>query len=341
MLRLIDANLNRASEGLRTLEDVARFVLNDARLSADLKSLRHDLTQEYAPHQKALLSARDSARDVAAFVEQESEARRTGVSDIVTASARRVEESLRVLEEFAKLPDSVLESDRFKRARFALYDLERELTGRLLRQGRRVSGLYVIVDPEALQGRDEVAVAEKAISGGARAVQLRDKRRSKIETLRRANELRALCARYDALFIVNDHLDVALASVADGLHLGHDDFPVSTTRQFLSIDTIVGRTTRTVESALQAERDGADYVAVGSIYPTGSKTDTHVVGLKRLREVKEAVSIPVVAIGGINASNVADVVAAGADSVAVLSAVAGAEDVEGAARRLSGAISSS
>lgn len=340
MLRLVDANLNRLSEGLRTLEDVARFLLNDARLTASFKSLRHELAHGHASLDKDRLSARDSAQDIAAFAEEEGEQRRGHVVEIVTANAKRAEESLRVLEEFAKLPGSVLESGKFKKARFALYDLERELTGKVLRHNRRVSGLYVIIDPELLQERSGVDVAEKAIRGGARAVQLRDKRRSKTEILHRANELRALCAHFDVLFIVNDHLDIALASGADGLHLGQDDLPLSAARRLLPIDTIIGCTTRTVESALRAQDEGADYVAVGSMYPTGSKTDTHVVGPGRLREVKEAISIPVVAIGGITADNAADVVAAGADSIAVISAVVGAEDVEGAARRLSGAIDS-
>ena len=115
MLRLIDANLNRISEGLRLLEDVARFILNDAALSAALKSLRHELLGEYSSFQKELLSARDSAQDVAAFAEEQMS--RTDLPAIVTANARRVEESLRVLEEISKLPDLALDPVKFKQAR--------------------------------------------------------------------------------------------------------------------------------------------------------------------------------------------------------------------------------
>ena len=334
MLRLVDANLNRMSEGLRTLEDVARFLLNDASLSAKLKSLRHRLAVEDASLKRNLLSARDSADDVGAFAEADSEAQRQDLPSIVTANARRVEESLRVLEEFAKLPEIMLESAIFKQARFALYEIERELTAKILRRQKRIAGLYVIIDPDALRGRDEVEVAQQAISGGAKAIQLRDKNRNKGEILSKARELKALCVKSDVLFIMNDYLDIAIASDADGLHLGQEDLPVSTARQLLPIDRIIGCSTKTIAAALQAQTDGADYVAVGSMYPTASKTDTHVVGLETLHQIREAISIPIVAIGGIDAKNAGEVMAAGADSVAVISAVLGAEDVEEAARQL-------
>ena len=322
------------SEGLRTLEDVARFLLNDASLSAKLKSLRHRLAVEDASLKRNLLSARDSADDVGAFAEADSEAQRQDIANIVTANARRVEESLRVLEEFAKLPQLMLQSSRYKEARFALYELERELAAKILRCEKGIAGLHVIIDPEALRGRDALEVAEKAIRGGARAIQLRDKHRNKGEILSKARELKALCARSNVLFIVNDYLDIAIASDADGLHLGQDDLPISAARQLLPIDTILGCSTRTRKGALQAQADGADYVAVGSMYPTPSKSDAQVVGLETLHQSREAIAIPIGAIGGTDAKSASEVMAAGADSIAVISAVLGAEDVEEAARRL-------
>jgi len=333
MLRLIDANLNRISEGLRLLEDVARFILNDSRITAELKSVRHGLAAEDSRLQEALLQARDSAGDVAAFAEEET--RRQALVDIVVANSKRVEESLRVVEEFAKLPEVMLDSSRFKKARFDLYQIEKGIIAKLLRQDKRVSGLYVIIDPEALRGRDELEVARQAIRGGAKAIQLRDKQRGKEEILARARELREVCTQFGVLFIVNDYFDIAIASGADGLHLGPSDLPISAARPLLPIDRIVGCSTITLEQALKAEADGADYVAVGSIYPTTSKAGAIVVGLETLRQIREAISIPIVAIGGIDESNATDAIKAGADSLAVISAVSGAEDVEAAARRLS------
>jgi len=332
MLRLIDANLNRISEGLRLLEDVARFILNDPHISAELKSLRHQLAAEDALLQKALLEARDSAGDVAAFAEEET--RRQDFQALIIANSKRVEESLRVVEEFAKLPEIMLDSSRFKKARFDLYRIEKNIVAKILRQDKRVSGLYVIIDPEALGGRDEMEVCRQAIHGGAKAIQLRDKKRSKGEILARAQELKGVCSQFGILFIVNDYLDIAIASGADGLHLGPGDLPISVARQLLPIDRILGCSTTTLEGALKAEADGADYVAVGSIYPTTSKAGAIVVGLERLRQIRAAISLPIVAIGGINEKNAAEVIQAGADSIAVIGAVSGAKDVTAAARRL-------
>lgn len=334
MQRAIDANLNRMNEGLRVLEDVSRFLLNDATLSAKLKSLRHQLAVDDLPTRASLLSSRDTTQDVGAFPHKEPGPCRRDLPGIVAANARRVEESLRVLEEFAKLPEAVLESARFKEARFALYDIERELTGKVLRRDKSIAGLYVIIDPEVAGDRNVAEVAEKAIRGGARLIQLRDKGRDKGEVLSRAHELKALCARRNVLFVVNDYLDVAIASDADGLHIGPEDLPVSTARRLLPIDRLLGRSARSIEVARQAEADGADYVAVGSMYATGSKADTVVVGIEMLRQIREAVSVPVVAIGGIAADNVSEVVAAGADAVAVIGAVVAADDIEQAARRI-------
>lgn len=336
MLRLIDANLNRISEGLRLLEDVARFILNDASLSTALKSMRHEILGQYFSLQKELLSARDSAEDVAAFAEEEM--RRADIPAIVTANARRVAESLRVLEEFYKLPQTYtsldLDPERFKKARFALYELERALTGKVLRHEKSIAGLYVIIDPEALGEKDAVEVCRQAIRGGSKAIQLRDKKRSKEKVLAGAQKLKEVCAEYDVPFIINDYLDIALACGADGLHLGQGDLPISVSRRLLPIDKILGCSITTLEEALKAEADGADYVAVGAIYPTLSKAGAIVVGLERLCQIRGAVSLPIVAIGGIDVKNAPAVVEAGADAVAVIGAILGAEDVEGAARRL-------
>lgn len=336
MLRLIDANLNRISEGLRLLEDIARFILNDAALSAALKSLRHELLGQHSSLQKELLSARDSAGDVAAFAEEDMH--RADLPAIVTANARRVEESLRVLEEIFKLPTSLnlpdLAPEKFKQARFTLYELERALTGKILRVEKRIAGLYVIIDPEALGGRDEQEVCRQAIRGGAKAIQLRDKKRSRAEILAAVQKLREVCAQHDVPFILNDYLDITLASGADGLHLGQGDLPVSVARRLLPIDKILGCSATTLEEALQAEADGADYIAVGAIYPTPSKEGAIVVGLERIRQIREAISLPVVAIGGIDGKNAPVVVEAGVDAIAVISAVCGAADVEEAARKL-------
>lgn len=337
VLRIFDANLNRIGEGLRVIEEIARFLLDDSDLTRRLKTMRHELAESHGS-QPNLLNARRSDEDVGAFVEVSQEAERQDLVAIVIANAKRVQESLRVLEEFSKLPaeTSTLDWTRFKQARFDLYELERLLISRLLRRGKieKLTGLYVIIDPEALGGRSEAQFATKAIRGGARVIQLRDKHRARAKILTVAQELARVCAESETLFIVNDYPDVAVAADADGVHIGQGDLPISAVRRILPIDKIIGCSTATLDEALQAQANGADYIAVGSIYPTLSKADIRLARLKTLRQVKDAVSVPVVAIGGINEQNTADVVAAGADCIAVISTIAGAENVELATRQL-------
>ncbi|HEY4712073.1 MAG TPA: thiamine phosphate synthase [Dehalococcoidia bacterium] len=347
LLRMIDANLNRSSEGLRILEDVARFLLNDADLSQRLKTLRHDLAQETKSLRVGLLSHRDSEHDVGRPHSNDREltmetASLRGLLDLVTANAKRVEESLRVIEELAKLPQisSMLNSAKFEQARFALYTLERDLISRISRRDKieRMTGLYVILDRQFLAGRDELDIAAQIIQGGARVIQLRDKSRfyrdKKGELLLVAQKLRELCSQADVLFIINDYLDLAMAVDADGLHIGQGDLPLPVIRKELPIDKIVGCSVTTVSQAAKAQNEGADYIAVGSIFPTTTKKGATVVGVDMLKELRRTVSTPLVAIGGINQNNVGEVVAAGADAVAVISAVLGEKDVKGAVQRL-------
>jgi len=343
---MIDANLNRSSEGLRVLEDVARFLLNDAELSQRLRTLRHNLAQETKTLSVGLLSHRDSEHDVGHPYSIPPEERELnmktispqGLLDLVTANAKRVEESLRVVEELAKLPElsAMLNSASFEQTRFALYTLERDLISRISRRGKieRISGLYVILDRQFLAGRDELDMAGQVIEGGARVIQFRDKQNKKGELLLVAQKLKDLCSQAGVLFIINDYLDLAMAVDADGLHIGQEDLPLPVVRRELPIDKIVGCSITTLVQATKAQNEGADYIAVGSIFPTTTKKEATVVGVDILKELKRTVSTPLVAIGGINEHNIDEVVTAGADAIAVISAVLGEKDVRGAVQKL-------
>ncbi|UCH51697.1 MAG: thiamine phosphate synthase [Chloroflexota bacterium] len=334
-LRILDANCNRIGEGLRFLEDVARFLLNDAALSHKLKTMRHNLIKSLSKFGAAMLSERDSEADVG-FGTRLSQ--QQDLPSLVVANAKRVEEALRVVEELAKLRDlnEILHSEDFEQARFSLYTLEKELLSGLMRRQKTqiLTGLYVIVDTQTLGQRDVIDAASKAINGGAKVIQLRDKQHGKSELLVLAKKLKDLCCKSGALFIVNDYLDIALASEADGIHIGYDDLPLSAVRKELPIDKIIGLSTHTLIEAQEAETDGADYIAVGSIFASPTKVSAEVVGLEHLRQVREVVSIPIVAIGGINKENIGEVIAAGADSAAVISAVLTQKDIESATHQL-------
>jgi thiamine-phosphate pyrophosphorylase len=337
-LRIIDANLNRIGEGLRFLEDIARLLLNDAALTQQLKTMRHELVKSDWSFNKQLIQARNSEGDIGINIEAPEQERQRELPLTIVANSRRVQESLRTVEELAKLPDITpkLNPEKFKQARFNLYSIERNLLSKLLRQDKikHLPGLYAIIDTQALKGRSHLQVASQIIHGGARTIQLRDKLLSKQELLPIAQQLKNLCAEHNVFFIVNDYLDIALAADADGLHLGQNDLPAKVARKLLPIDKILGCSTTTVEQAVTAETEGADYIAVGSIYPTTSKETAKVIGLDGLRQIRQAVTLPLVAIGGLTKDNAAEVIAAGACSVAVISAILQAKSPEEAARQI-------
>ena len=218
-------------------------------------------------------------------------------------------------------------------------------------QAHRIRGLYVIIDPEVTGGRPPLDIARAALNGGALMLQLRDKLRDKGEQLPLAIALRDLCLAHDALLIINDHADLAAAIASDnaghstgqqpnvGLHIGQTDLPVAEARRILGPGQVLGRSNREIDLIIESQRLGADHVAFGAMYPTSTKQVTRASqGPARLREARAAAAVPLVAIGGITADNVAPVVDAGADAVCVTAAVGLAPEPEAAAAALTAAI---
>jgi thiamine-phosphate diphosphorylase len=195
------------------------------------------------------------------------------------------------------------------------------------RAHNNISGLYVICDPAFSKGRDILVVASEAIRGGARAIQLRDKGRTLRELYTVALELAGLASEKGALFIVNDSVELAMAAGADGVHLGQDDMPVKAARKAAGAGMIIGISTHSLEEALAAQEEGADYIGYGPMFKTSTKDVGTPKGIEGLKAIRGRVKIPIVAIGGVNADNAAEIVAAGADAVAVISAVAEADDI--------------
>jgi thiamine-phosphate pyrophosphorylase len=195
-------------------------------------------------------------------------------------------------------------------------------------------GLYVIIDQHVADGRDVVKIAREAIAGGARIIQWRDKTREKGLQLPDVEAIADVCRKARVPLIINDDVDIALAVGADGVHVGQKDLPVTVVRRLGPFGWIVGASTNNAAEARKAEVDGADYVSVGNLFGTSSKDDTRPATLETLREVKDAVHVAVCAIGGINETNLASVIAAGADMASVISAVVAAEDPRAASERL-------
>ena len=201
--------------------------------------------------------------------------------------------------------------------------------------------VYLVTDGALSADRSTVEVVERAIDGGVDIVQLREKGTSARRRYELGLELGELTRAADVPLIVNDRIDLAAGIDADGVHLGDDDLPVAVAREQLGPEAIVGRSVSTPEAAREAERAGADYLGVGAVYGTTSKETTPEqsnIGLDRVRAIRAATDLPFVGIGGVTPENAAAVVSAGADGVAVISAITGAEDPEAATRRLAAAV---
>ena len=192
--------------------------------------------------------------------------------------------------------------------------------------------LYVILDRAATRGRDLEEILDATIAGGCRLIQLREKEWPSGRLLPLAERLRERCRRGSVTFIVNDRVDLAIAVGADGVHLGQDDLPTRAARPLLRPGMVLGRSTHSVAQAREAQSEGADYIAVGSMFPTQTKPDFELVGPELIRAVRPATKSPLIGIGGITRENVAEVIRAGADGVAVISAVCGAPDPAAATR---------
>lgn len=333
-LRVLDANANRAAEGLRVVEEFARFALDEAFLAERLKQLRHRLATAIAVlPQLARLAARDTPGDVGTRISIPTEGQRPTLDAIVAANLERVEQALRCIEEYAKgfAPSLAVEAEAL---RYDVYSIAEPLQrGHIARSRLRAARLYVLIDG----GDDIEQMAQRAtaiIQAGVDVVQLRDKRLSDRELLERARLLRRLTAKSRTLFIVNDRPDIAAISEADGVHVGQDELTVKDARRVLSPAQWVGVSTHDLQQAQAAVRDGADYLGCGPTFPSGTKSFDHFPGLEFLRQVATQIGLPAFAIGGIDAVNINDVLATGISRVAVSGAVWRATDPAAAAADL-------
>ncbi len=329
--RVIDANLNRAREAARVMEDYARFVLDDRAGCEVLKRFRHDLADcvQRIPTPE-LLASRDTPGDVGTNVSAPSERRRADAREVFIAAARRLAEALRTVEEYAKTFDADL-SAAIESLRYRAYDLEQRLLMRGQRSARFADvGLYVIITASVCRG-DWLETARKAIAGGAGCIQLREKSLADGELLVRARQLGRLCCKSGALFIVNDRPDVAVLSDADGVHLGQTDMPPADARRIVGPGRLIGLSTHTPQQFQGAVERGPDYISVGPMFESATKPQPHVPGPALLARAVRETTIPIVPVGGITPDNLDTLKRAGARRVCVCSAVIAADDVQAAA----------
>lgn len=194
--------------------------------------------------------------------------------------------------------------------------------------------LYLVTDRDLLKGKDICDAVEEAINGGVTLVQLREKDLSSLEFYKVAVKVKKVTDKYNVPLIINDRVDIALAVDAAGVHVGQSDLPAGIVRKLIGKDKIVGVSAATLEESMKAQEDGADYIGVGAMFPTTTKNDARAVSIDTLRKIKESLSIPVVAIGGINERNVTLLDSARIDGMAVISCILGKDDIKLAAERL-------
>lgn len=337
VLRVLDASINRATEGARVVESFARMVLEDAFLSGQLKQLRHDLTKCCQPIDSiSRVQARDSEEDVGRNVQTEAEYKRENFESLIRSNMTRVQQATRTIEEYSKSHWPNV-AKNVEQIRYRSYTIEKAVLGTAFNKARfEKASLYVLVD--ACGEASEFSKLEKLVaclvSAGVDLIQLRDKSLSDRELIAAGKLIGSLTRDSKTKWIMNDRADLCVAANADGVHLGQDDLSVHEARMLLLPNQLIGISTHSVEQARQAVIDGADYIGVGPVFKSQTKSfDSHV-GVELVSNVASEVSIPAFAIGGIDESNVSHIVNAGCQRIAVSSAVCKASDPSVAAKEL-------
>lgn len=320
--RIIDANLNRATEALRVLEEITRFVLNNKEISETLKNNRHQLSVFIDEKYSILLTSRDTVNDIGVNIINPTI--KKSLADVFKANIKRLQQSLRVLAEYY----SILGCDIsiFEQIRYESYTMEKnifnELSKKINSHKLADKKLYLVTDRSKFKNDDDFlnAVAS-ALSGGTQIIQLREKTATAKDFINIALKVKELCAHFNALFIINDRVDIAQIVGVDGIHLGQDDIDIHSARKLLGNEVIIGISTHAPEQAQKAINDGADYIGVGPVFETPTKPGKKSVGLEYVNWASKNVTIPWYAIGGINAENLSEVLANGATRVAVVRAI--------------------
>ena len=333
MKRIIDANLNRTTEALRVLEEITRFYLDNKEFSAKLKNIRHEISKIADEGYEEFLASRNTLEDVGININ--SPTQRNDILNIFKANIKRLQQSLRTLAEYGQAEG--LDFTIFEKARYDSYTLEKEmyenLSSKLNKFRLQDKNLYLVTSSDGFESDDDFlnAVAS-ALDGGVRLIQLREKSHDAKRIIKLAKKIRELTSLYDAIFILNDRIDIAQIVDADGVHLGQDDVDIKDARAMLGDKMIIGLSTHCPEDARKAVAAGADYIGVGPIFTTPTKPGRTAVTTAYAKWVSENIDIPWYAIGGIDLDNVSDVLNSGAKKIAVVRAVINAQNPSEAAK---------
>ena len=298
--QLIDANLDRAREGLRVMEDWCRFGLKRSDFSIQIKDWRHQLgVHHHIIYRKARLISNDPAMGVSHPLQTV----RSTPEAVFIANSSRVQEALRVIEEFTRTTDPNL-CEIASKIRYQTYEIEIKVLnsteGKNKRQTLKNCSVYLITSNR----KDLEEVVLHALKAGVKIIQYREKLLNDKEKISQAKFLASLCKKYNSLFIVNDRIDIALAVDADGIHLGQEDMPTKIARELLGAEKIIGRSTHCLEDIKNAEAEGCDYIGIGPIFPSETKKQLNPIGIDYLKKGLSETLLPAFAIGGMNKSNI-------------------------------------
>lgn len=330
--RILDANLNRATEATRVLEEIARFLLDDKDLSEKLKNIRHKLNTIQEENYGNYLEARDTENDVGVDIKNSEE--RINIENIFKANIKRLQQALRTLAEYSG--EKIKNAESFEKLRYTSYTLEKIMWDKLKTKYNHIKladkKLYLVTNSDNFDSEDAFLDAiASALEGGVDVLQLREKNMPAKKIIELGKKIKQLCLQYDTSFIVNDRVDIAAILEADGVHLGQDDLDVKSARAILGNKCIVGISTHAPEQALKAIEDGADYIGVGPVFETPTKQEAIPVGLEYVKWASKNIAIPAFAIGGINLETCKQVFDAGLKRIAVVRAIIDAPSPQKAA----------
>jgi len=322
--QIIDANLDRAREGLRVLEDWARFGIMRDELVVKLKNFRHTLSKYHLFKYK---NARNFSKDKSQGLAHHEQKNRDSIKNIISANSSRVQEALRVIEEYSRNDNSEL-SLVSSQIRYEIYSLE--IT--LLHSSSNQELLKVILENDLYyisnQSPKTIQIIEKILNGGVKIIQHRFKDGTDYDNLKKALEIRELCNKHKALFIVNDRIDIALAANADGIHLGQDDIDIKSARRILGYSKLIGVSANKSSDIKKAVENGCDYLGVGPVFETETKKEKKPLGINRIKKITGSLSTPFFVIGGIKKENIGILKKNGLNKVAIISELANAENPE-------------
>ena len=320
--QIIDANLDRAREGLRVLEDWARFGLGEENYVTKIKNFRQILGKN---HLELYKQSRNHIEDQCKGLTHQEQINRGAPDQIVSSNAGRVQEALRVIEEFSRIHNHAL-SKIASEIRYEIYTLEIDLLSlsrfKKSHEILKANDLYVITD----QKENLLEIIEDILIAGVKIIQHRFKKGTDKENLQEAIQIQNLCRKYNSLFIINDRVDIALASNADGIHLGQDDLGLKTARKLLGYSKIIGISANNEIDISNARKGGCDYIGIGPVFETETKKNKQPIGIEKIKTLTKDLNIPWFAIGGVTSNNISYLKSNGITKLALVSQLMNSED---------------